>query len=307
LTIESGATESGATSFSDADLSPFCVDADRNANQAQRRYTRKLQLQLALLIVAAIAGAFTLRLGHHGADYAGLVGALAFIAAIFVRLFEERVHDDREWYESRAAAESAKTLSWRYAVGGNPFPESMADAEAKRLLVTRVNEISHELTYIKMTMTQAPGGEVTPPMTSLRQAPRPDRIRAYQKARLKRQTAWYSGRSAEKELRSRQWLAVVITAEALGLIGAVVKASGATGFDLLGIFAAASAGIGAWVQSRQYRTLATAYNLTARELRQVSTLVDEQMSADDWANFVDQAEEAISREHTMWIASRTGR
>jgi hypothetical protein len=283
------------------------MDASQNANQAQRRFVRKLQLQLALLIVAAIAGVFTLRLGHHGADYAGVVGGLAFIAAIFVRLFEERVHDEREWYESRAAAESAKTLSWRYAVGGNPFPESMPDAEAKRLLVTRMHEISHELTYIKMTISQAPGGEVTAPMASLRREPRADRIRAYKKERLEQQTAWYSSRSAEKELRSRQWLAVVITAEALGFIGAVVKASGVTGIDLLGIFAAVSAGVGAWVQSRQYRTLATAYNVTARELRQVSTLADEQMSADDWANFVDQAEEAISREHTMWVASRSGR
>lgn len=301
------ASEAGATSFSDANLSPFCLDADKHAGQAQSRFTRRLQFQLGLLIIAAIAGVFTLRLGNHGADYAGLVGALAFVAAISVRLYEEHVHDERAWYESRAAAESAKTLGWRYAVGGNPFPESMRDDEARQLLVTRLNDIGRELAYIPMRGAGATGGEVTAEMTSLRHAKRPDRIRAYEKERLGRQEAWYSAKSADKERRSRQWLWIVIIAEVAGLIGAAIKASGVTSVDLLGILAAASAAAGAWVQSRQYRTLATAYNLTARELRQISTLVIERMNADDWANFVDQAEEAISREHTMWVASRAGR
>lgn len=300
-------SEAGATGFSDADLSPFYLDASRNSSQAQSRFTRRLQLQLGLLVVAAIAGVFTLRLGHHGADYAGLAGALAFVAALSVRLYEEHVHDERAWYESRAAAESAKTLGWRYAVGGNPFPESMRDEEAKRLFITRLNEISRELAYIPARGAGAPGGEVTAEMTSLRHAKRADRISTYQKKRLEQQETWYATKAAGKEHRSRQWLWIVIIAEVAGLIGAAIKASGVTSVDLLGILAAASAAAGAWVQSRQYRTLATAYSLAARELRQIATLVDARMNGDDWANFVDQAEEAISREHTMWVASRAGR
>ena len=122
-----------------------------------------------------------------------------------------------------------------------------------------------------------------------------------------REQAWYAAKSEWNDRRSRIWLKVFLAAEAAGLIGAVVKAIAITDVDLLGIFAAIAAGAGAWLQTKQHRTLATAYNVTARELRQVATLVNENMDADAWANFVDQAEEAISREHTLWTASRTGR
>lgn len=144
-----------APGLSDSDLSPFFADADYDAGRAQRRHARKLQIQLVLLIIAAVCGVFTLRLHHRGADYAGLVGALAFAAAIFVRLYSEHASDETQWYKSRAAAESAKTLSWRYSVCGNPFPEAMPDQEAKRLLVRRFGDIGAELQYVEVSEAAA--------------------------------------------------------------------------------------------------------------------------------------------------------
>lgn len=75
--------------------------------------------------------------------------------------------------------------------------------------------------------------------------------------------------------------------------------------DLLGIAGAlAAAGI-AWVRTRQYSSLAAAYSTTHREL----TIVRERIrlaTEANWAREVSDAEEAISREHTMWQASRSG-
>lgn len=293
--------------FSDADLSPFFHDADRNSDTAQRRYLRQLQAQLILLVIAAVSGAFVMRVRNHGADYAGVIGAVAFAITIFINLYAEHEQDEREWYESRAAAESSKTLCWRYSVAGYPFPESMPEEDAKRLLVARFSEVGRELKYLSVSTIGVPGGEVTSAMASLRSSPREFRIKAYSQQRILSQEAWYATKSNWNEGRARLWLKVVLIADALGLAGSVLKASGATNIDLLGIFAALSASVGAWLQSKQHRNLATAYNVAARELRQVSTLVNEGMNAEEWANFVDQAEEAISREHTMWVASRVGR
>jgi protein-S-isoprenylcysteine O-methyltransferase Ste14 len=293
--------------LSDADLSPFFRDADRNSNEAQRRHVAQFRVQLILLIVAAMAGGFTLRWHDGGPDWAGVVAALAFGVAILARLYVEHQRDEREWYESRAAAESAKTLCWRFAVGGKPFPESMSDDEAKRLLASRFTEIGRELKYVEISAPASPGGEITSGMLRLRHAPRSTRIKAYDRDRIRSQQDWYASKSRWNERRARTWLKAVLTAEGLGLLGGVVKATGIVDIGLLGLFSAIAAAIGAWLQMKQHRTLAAAYNVTARELRQVATLVDEAMSPDDWANFVDQAEEAISREHTMWVASRTGR
>jgi hypothetical protein len=32
------------------------------------------------------------------------------------------IKPEQNWYEGRAAAESAHTLGWKYSVGANPFP-----------------------------------------------------------------------------------------------------------------------------------------------------------------------------------------
>ena len=71
------------------------------------------------------------------------------------------------------------------------------------------------------------------------------------------------------------------------------------------IFAGAMvAAMTAWLQTKQHRTLATAYTVTALELASVRSRIVHQASEEDWATFVSDAEEAFSREHTLWKASR---
>ena len=50
--------------------------------------------------------------------------------------------------------------------------------------------------------------------------------------------------------------------------------------------------------------LATAYAVAHHELGLIASRIDEIAAEADWARFVDESEEAISREHTLWRASR---
>jgi hypothetical protein len=52
--------------------------------------------------------------------------------------------------------------------------------------------------------------------------------------------------------------------------------------------------------------LASAYRIAQVELSWISDLLKTQREESDWSAFVDSEEGAISREHTMWKASRTG-
>jgi len=80
---------------------------------------------------------------------------------------------------------------------------------------------------------------------------------------------------------------------------------GGWSFDLAGVLAAAIGAGAAWLALKQHTTLRAAYALTAAELeKQIATLSS--TSDDDWPKSVADAEEAISREHTMWLASRGG-
>ena len=55
---------------------------------------------------------------------------------------------------------------------------------------------------------------------------------------------------------------------------------------------------------KQHRNLATAYSIASQELAEVATEFVTVKGEEHWAAFVSQAEGAISREHTLWRASR---
>ena len=58
----------------------------------------------------------------------------------------------------------------------------------------------------------------------------------------------------------------------------------------------------AWIEAKQHRNLATAYGIASQELASIASELPTLNSEDGWADFVAKAEEAISREHTLWRA-----
>src|SRR5438874_2666748 len=103
----------------DSDLPALYQAADKASLDAQATFLNSLRTQLLLLVGAAISAAFTWRI--KGRDWAGFIAAAVFIVAAYLRVDALRSRREQTWYDGRAAAESAKTLAWRYAVGGNPF------------------------------------------------------------------------------------------------------------------------------------------------------------------------------------------
>jgi hypothetical protein len=72
--------------------------------------------------------------------------------------------------------------------------------------------------------------------------------------------------------------------------------------DILGVAAAGAAAGTAWIQLKQHRTLAASYALAAQELSLALVRLENARDDEHWALEVSDAEEAISREHTMWLA-----
>ena len=96
----------------------------------------------------------------------------------------------------------------------------------------------------------------------------------------------------------------MLTIEVTGVACGILKAIGVIEGDILTLSGAILATITAWTQTKQYRNLAAAYTVTALELASVRTKIANQYSEAEWAKFVNDAEEAFSREHTLWKASR---
>jgi hypothetical protein len=289
--------------LSEREFPSLYLAANRSAQAGQRRYLRASRLRLAALVAATAFGTVTLAVGRL--DLAGVGGAAALGIAIVVEVYLLTVRPERQWYDARAAAESAKTLAWRYVVAGQPFGRAGAsEREVDKLLLSRMREITRSVNGFALVPLSDSDTQISVAMREVRALPLTDRQQHYRRGRIQDQQAWYTNKAAFNERRSSQWSLFLAVLEALGLVAAVLRAAGVVGIDWAAIAAALAAAGVAWLQTKQHQTLATAYGIAAQELADVASQPEWPDSEEGWAHFVDEAEEAISREHTLWCASR---
>ncbi|HZM78945.1 MAG TPA: DUF4231 domain-containing protein [Candidatus Limnocylindrales bacterium] len=265
--------------------------------RAQRSATRWLAAQLSLLGAGALIGGIDVELAN-GFHIGALAAATSLTLAMVPTLFLIARNPQRAWYRGRAAAESLKTLAWKYAIRAIPFAE---DIDADGRFEDDAQTLRQELPEIPAA---ADGTGITDAMRRLRGAELAVRRRVYLAERIDAESDWYTRKAEFNGRAARWWSIAAIAATLLGLGGGFLKAFGAVEYDGLGAASALAAAATAWMQLKQFRPLAAAYSLTANELH----VVRDKLSAVDeetlWAVTAASAEEAISREHTMWIARR---
>jgi SMODS and SLOG-associating 2TM effector domain 3/SMODS and SLOG-associating 2TM effector domain 1 len=286
----------------DQDMPETFRAADQSSRQAQQRFLTLTKVQLVALALAAVFGAFSLYLS--GINWAGVIGAICFVIAGLVRAELVRTKPERVWHDGRAVAESAKTLTWRYTVGGQPFPILMSPNEAHAELVRRLRDLPSDLKDVNLSPSVG-AVQVTDKMRDLRHSPLEERRQAYEFGRVREQQDWYATKARFNRDRGSSWNRVLLVVEAAGTVGAILRAADAIRVDLLGFSGAVVAGVTAWLQTKQHESLASAYAIASIELASIGELIPTVEDESAWANFVGQAEEAISREHTLWKASRS--
>ena len=209
----------------------------------------------------------------------------------------------KAWYQGRAGAESAKTLAWRYAVAGDPFPASLSNADAERSFVNRLDEVPDDLDGLNLEHEES-GHEITSWMEETRHAPLAERKQIYADDRIEDEVTWYSRKAEWNKRQNERWGGAMLALEAFGLAQGLLRATGVMKHSFVGFIGTAVAVIFAWAQSKDYEMLASAYDVTSRELSAIDSLIEHQKTEEQWANFVANAEDAISREHVLWRASR---
>jgi hypothetical protein len=284
-----------------ADLPALYRSADRESERAQRSYLRSLRVRLGALLVAAFGGALTLTTAG-GFQVGGGLAFLAFACALGAELFLATTSPLTTWYEGRAAAESAKTLAWRYMVRGEPFEVDTPDVDKQFLAQTY--SLLQDLQSIALGTAEPGAHQITDKMRRIRALDFNERRQVYLVDRIADQQRWYSEKARWNARRARVWVLISIVLEIAGLIGGALKAFGWISFDLLGFLAASAGVVVAWIEAKQHRNLATAYGIASQELASIASELPTVNSEERWAAFVSQAEEAISREHTLWRASR---
>ncbi|GAU71045.1 hypothetical protein SSP35_26_00160 [Streptomyces sp. NBRC 110611] len=142
-----------------------------------------------------------------------------------------------------AAAASAKTLTWRYMVGGSPMGgEETSTDTAAELLLTRFTEIESDVEAAWLVPDGGTPEQVTAGMTRVRQLPLDERRAIYLRERIENQREWYGTKSRWNEYRSPVWALTLTVLELLGICAGVAKVAGVIDLDLLGVCAALAAG-----------------------------------------------------------------
>lgn len=269
------------------------------SGKGQRRYFFLNAVRLTTLSIAAIAGAVGFTVNDF--DGSGLILLVCFVLAAIAEFSLIQFQPERAWYSGRAVAESTKTLAWRFSVQGEPFGPELTEADAEVLMRTRIGEVLRR------------GGDridvglgdaiLTPQMRQVRAEPFEVRRRAYLENRTNDQRKWYADNARKNEGRATRLRFALLIGEVVAVVLAAVTWGRDQPADFAGIAAACVAGGAAWLALKQHSTLTSAYRIAAAELAlQASALAS--VTEDQWPQAVADAEEAISREHTMWLASR---
>ena len=275
---------------------------------------------LALAVAIAVAGAFTRTVTDRfdapllprsdGFDVFGVVALLALLGMLLVRRAFYNGEPQKAWYDERAVAESVKSLAWRYAVGGAPFfcdahPQARPTAETDSLFMDRISEVVEQFDA-NAAPSALDRSQITGRMLRVRAASLSERRREYALLLVADQKSCYTSKARRNATRAQQWRRASVGLEAAGFVAAVVKAGGwYSDVDLLGIVATILAAVVAWTNAKQHTTLAESYTIAARDLADVERGLERQNSEEGWAEFVANAEAAMSREHTVWRARRS--
>jgi hypothetical protein len=130
------------------------------------------------------------------------------------------------------------------------------------------------------------------------------RQQIYRQGRIADQRTWYRSKASAARQHARLWSLAITAATALDLVAAVATVFGSLELQVLSVCSSLAAAAAAWTQFRQHEALAAAYSVAARELLLVEERLATCSDEESWSRLVDESEEAISREHTLWAAKR---
>ena len=275
--------------------------ADRASRTGQNWYVILSALELCLILVGALLSTFYTVVDESAQARVALIVGLTMLAALVVRLMNRVRRDDIKWFDGRAAAETVKSVTWRYMMRIAPFADddSADDEFASALRATLAGR-----PQLEPEPHASKSGPISPFMRDVRGEQFKDRRTFYITHRLADQADWYAAKARQNRLRGEIWFVAGVLAQLAAVSLALARTSLPLSVNAVGFLAALAATAAAWTQIGRHDELAKAYGLAAEELRTMLAPAEAARSQDDLARVVELGELSISREHTMWMAKR---
>ncbi len=295
--------------IADRDLPALYRASDLASLNAQRDYLRLARLDLVLIVFGALLASLSVD-DSSGRSALALVGAVSLGMSLLVTVLIRTLRREHVWYTGRAVAESVKTLAWRYMTKSEPYSGALTDEDADGKLATDLGDMLKQCQDIASELGGDLGWQpqITESMRVLRRGGTSDRCAAYVENRIDDQRRWYGSKAKSNQKSRDTWLYLMMMAQGLSVVFAIVIVRWPdTGLTLPGFFGALATSIWGWLQLKQHHELSQSYAVAAHELGLISERARHVDSDDDLSAFVADSENAISREHTLWLARRDHR
>lgn len=286
----------------DQDYPALFRSADQASIKAQNSYLGTIRWYLFSLITGAL---FTLLADASPVN--GIIATILFLGSLFLFIFQQSRKHDTVWYNGRAVAESVKTRTWRFMMKAAPYQDfeslqEVSDAFSEDLFA--ILQQNRELgPHIGGEISAA--DQITEKMRTVRAMSFQERTAIYQRERIDDQRNWYARKSDLNNKTAHKWFLFLVLIHGLIIVLLLYKIyQPSLRYLPIETLIVAAGAMLTWIQLKRFQELATAYALAAHEIGIIKNQIERINSEQRLSDFVQDAENAFSREHTQWVARK---
>lgn len=276
--------------------------ADKASLDSQWWHLFVLRLYLFSLVFGSVFSTYS-----RQSTFSAIVALCLYLVTLGLALLQAFKSYDEVWYNGRAVAESVKTSAWRYMMRAEPYDNGVSDSIMKHRFCNDIEEIlkqnkslAHHLGGLVSTKKHIPEK-----MEYVRSLDVQGRLKIYNRERIDDQRSWYAKKYDQNKTGATRWFSIMVGLHALALLLLIFRVANPYLVFLPTEAIILSAGSAlTWIQINRFKEHKSAYALTAHEIGLLKQGSHDVETESELSDFVKDAENAFSREHTQWAARR---
>jgi hypothetical protein len=288
------------------DFPSYYQASDDASIKAQRLFLITIIIDLMSMIFASLLVIYNYQTSESK-FYVYVISGILLLVSLALSIVLKSKKYEEAWYQGRALAESCKTLTWRFVCCSEYFENNLDITEVKKRFNSRIKELSAEFKNLTKDLNSKTLNLpiITNKMLEIRSCDLSARLEYYIQNRIEEQKSWYSDKAEFNSKKYELWFWVIILCQFIALLSVIylIKVP-SSNWNFVSLFTTISASAISWLQLKKHQELKQAYTTATQELNFIITLTEEVVNEDSFSKFVLDSENAISREHILWLAQR---
>lgn len=278
--------------------------ADDKSKSSQNKFININLSILILLILSSLSSIFTKDISAPNSlvVFCTFCLVISTILNLFILFFKP----EKKWYEGRAIAESVKTLTWKFITGTKPFDLSLNSKEYQILFNENLKKIiGQKKDFFVLIGKKYPNENmISQEMIDIRELDFESRKTIYLEERIQNQINWYSRNSKKNSKNKNITFCLMLGFQVFGILFFILELNSLLKLSFTSVAITLTSIFLTWLQLKKFQELTESYAITAMELKFIKDKSKFIIDDSDLAKYVDDTENAISREHTLWLARR---